>query len=635
MTNDNNRIKGLVSAADEDPTAELETIGDAGGYEVIDDDLEVDAHTFDYENLVEIAEAPTDRIASLKRCIRQRDECIDRLQFDIERLRSRWTGLDKEIKVREKLTNNVNAELRKTRNELAAMQRKLCEDQFRTDSLSARIAEQDNVARDAGELIESLRSSLLSREQRINEFESRDNEMAGQLTALTAKLKEFDRRIEPSVLEERESHYQQQLAGLQAQLDSLMAIEPAREEERRLNDSRLTEASSALQELTARVGDLSEQLANRHALLQQQAAEIDGLRKQLDAATDQLQQGRRSASDMTAGASADLTATDADRAVLSAAQSGQLVTDRQEIRELRSKLSNLEEYADSLRIKLQDRICTSEETTIAKEQAEAALARACQTIAELTGHLELERLQTAAQQQKITDMQVDFEAEVREIRFELGAAQQTIVDHETVNEQLTSDLIDNQSFRQALESQLEKAAQASTARIRALQQKARRLEHQQDEDRNKISNKDGAIAALLSELANRTATVDKGAVVNRVVQRAADDFSDERHEDRTAGDRVTRLLVGSFDGQELRFPLFKDRLTIGRTVHNDIQLKAQYISRRHALIVTENDRTRIVDWGSRNGIAVNRRQVTEHVLKSGDIVTIGTADFRYEERPKR
>jgi pSer/pThr/pTyr-binding forkhead associated (FHA) protein len=81
--------------------------------------------------------------------------------------------------------------------------------------------------------------------------------------------------------------------------------------------------------------------------------------------------------------------------------------------------------------------------------------------------------------------------------------------------------------------------------------------------------------------------------------------------------------------------LFKDRLTIGRTSQNDIQLKAQYVSRRHALIVTENERIKIVDWGSRNGIFVNKNQVSEHFLKNGDVVTIGTSDFRFEERPKR
>jgi pSer/pThr/pTyr-binding forkhead associated (FHA) protein len=100
-------------------------------------------------------------------------------------------------------------------------------------------------------------------------------------------------------------------------------------------------------------------------------------------------------------------------------------------------------------------------------------------------------------------------------------------------------------------------------------------------------------------------------------------------------ERVTRLLIGNIDGQELRFPLFKDRLTVGRTTHNDIQIKAQYISRRHAVLVTEDDRTRIVDWGSKNGVFVNGVRVTEKSLRNGDRVTVGTAEFRFEERPKR
>jgi pSer/pThr/pTyr-binding forkhead associated (FHA) protein len=70
-------------------------------------------------------------------------------------------------------------------------------------------------------------------------------------------------------------------------------------------------------------------------------------------------------------------------------------------------------------------------------------------------------------------------------------------------------------------------------------------------------------------------------------------------------------------------------------VHNDIQLKAQYVSRRHAVVVTEDDHTRIVDWGSKNGIYVNGKRVSEKMLKNGDRVTVGTAEFRFEERPKR
>jgi pSer/pThr/pTyr-binding forkhead associated (FHA) protein len=102
-----------------------------------------------------------------------------------------------------------------------------------------------------------------------------------------------------------------------------------------------------------------------------------------------------------------------------------------------------------------------------------------------------------------------------------------------------------------------------------------------------------------------------------------------------SADRVTRVLVGKVGEQLLRFPLFKDRLTIGRTEDNDIQLNALFISRRHAVVQTDGDATRVIDWGSKNGVFVNSTRVTEHFLNNGDIVTIGNAHFRYDERPKR
>ncbi|MDH4072997.1 MAG: FHA domain-containing protein, partial [Gammaproteobacteria bacterium] len=88
------------------------------------------------------------------------------------------------------------------------------------------------------------------------------------------------------------------------------------------------------------------------------------------------------------------------------------------------------------------------------------------------------------------------------------------------------------------------------------------------------------------------------------------------------------------DGKELRFPLFRNRLSIGRTAHNDIQLQMSFVSRRHAVIATDNERTRIIDWGSRNGVYVNKKRVTECMLQSGDVITIGLTELRYEERTK-
>ena len=100
-------------------------------------------------------------------------------------------------------------------------------------------------------------------------------------------------------------------------------------------------------------------------------------------------------------------------------------------------------------------------------------------------------------------------------------------------------------------------------------------------------------------------------------------------------ERITRVLIGSIGDKELRFPLFKNRLTIGRTEENDIQLKESYISRNHAVVLTEGDRTRVIDWGSKNGVHVNSVRIKEHFLSNGDIITVGNTKFRYEERQKR
>ncbi len=225
----------------------------------------------------------------------------------------------------------------------------------------------------------------------------------------------------------------------------------------------------------------------------------------------------------------------------------------------------------------------------------------------------------------------------------MGQAQETIADQETINVELTSDLFNTKGSQKGLKEELEKSRKDYEEKIQQLEQQANKLRNELDDYEYKLGNKDEAIAALMNELASRgdaKESVDEIESVISEIEKVIDEIDEripEEAEEQEAGDRerVTRLLIGENDGQELRFPLFKDRLTIGRTAHNDIQLNAQFISRQHAVIVTENGNTKIVDWGSKNGVLVNEKRVSEQWLENGDIVTIGTTDFRYEERPKR
>ncbi len=157
-----------------------------------------------------------------------------------------------------------------------------------------------------------------------------------------------------------------------------------------------------------------------------------------------------------------------------------------------------------------------------------------------------------------------------------------------------------------------------------------------DDYERKMRSKDNAIAALMSELANLDKSDNSNVnTLHKIAGSRSGRIDDAGGSSRA---RVARMLVGSAggrgDGRKLRFPLFKDRLTIGRTANNDIQLNARYISRRHAVIATDKGQTRLIDWGSKNGIFVNDKRVSEKFLTSGDIVKIGETEFRYEERPK-
>ena len=71
--------------------------------------------------------------------------------------------------------------------------------------------------------------------------------------------------------------------------------------------------------------------------------------------------------------------------------------------------------------------------------------------------------------------------------------------------------------------------------------------------------------------------------------------------------------------------------SIGRSLENDIVLEDPGVSRRHAQIRWRNRRFVLLDLGSRAGTQVNSQPVSEHELKSGDIITLGGAVVIYGE----
>lgn len=306
------------------------------------------------------------------------------------------------------------------------------------------------------------------------------------------------------------------------------------------------------------------------------------------------------------------------------------------------RLARAEAYADSLRRKFQDVLSTHEDLESDRDRLQNALTDALARNRQLSDDLATANRANLDLDQQLTGMAEKHTEDIRILRFELGEAQETVSQTEVLNSQLASDLVDTRGFKEELERMLCDTDERSQARIEQLETELLHATRRTQDLDEKLEARSDAINVLLAELARKSEQVESlseiGDVISDIDDRISERFEEE-DDDRGASqknyDRVTRVLVGKIGDQLLRFPLFKDRLTIGRTSDNDIQLNAGYISRRHAVVQTDGESTRVIDWGSKNGVYVNSKQVTEHFLKNGDIVTIGNAHFRYEERPKR
>jgi pSer/pThr/pTyr-binding forkhead associated (FHA) protein len=83
--------------------------------------------------------------------------------------------------------------------------------------------------------------------------------------------------------------------------------------------------------------------------------------------------------------------------------------------------------------------------------------------------------------------------------------------------------------------------------------------------------------------------------------------------------------------QTLLIPLATDVLHIGRGLTADLHLDEASVSRRHAILVPRDSRTRILDDRSSYGTFVNGRRIQQADLSDGDVIMLGRVMLRYLE----
>ena len=71
-------------------------------------------------------------------------------------------------------------------------------------------------------------------------------------------------------------------------------------------------------------------------------------------------------------------------------------------------------------------------------------------------------------------------------------------------------------------------------------------------------------------------------------------------------------------------------MTIGRDSDADVTLDDSSVSRRHATLSQVNSQFFIEDLGSTNGTYLNKKRISIHVLKNGDLIQVGHYAVRFE-----
>ena len=92
------------------------------------------------------------------------------------------------------------------------------------------------------------------------------------------------------------------------------------------------------------------------------------------------------------------------------------------------------------------------------------------------------------------------------------------------------------------------------------------------------------------------------------------------------------VLQGVGNMESTRFSLRSGRQTIGRRDDNDIVIDESSVSSSHAWIMNQNGHYVIMNTLSTNGTFVNDQRVHDAVLKHGDRIRFGQAEFVFRTR---
>ncbi len=428
--------------------------------------------------------------------------------------------------------------------------------------------------------LESLQRQLEEVSQRASEADRIASELGlrdGQLSKVGSDLERLTRELqETGEARQRAEREREELAAQTALLEQQLQqaqreLAETREMRDSLNAERDTllplrdELSQRLRELETMEVELSD-LRESRLSLQRQVAELLPLREQLEQRNREFE-----------SASSELELAHAHIKELhtqAAAQTNVAVTQRQELAIAQQALVDIHMHRDQVQRSLDEALRNIERLQAVSKDDEVLLNERNEQLA-------------AARQ----ELEAQTEA-VRGLEHSLSARDQLIED-------LRAEMRTLQEERGIVAEQLKK----SRARVTSMTQE--------------IFNRDNRIALLKADLAVHTEAL---AAIRRDVDRIESPAA--------IAENPQERVLEPLDHDSDPFVLNRRVMTIGRTNDNDIFIPSKMISRHHARLLVGPNAVIVEDTGSTNGCFVNDQQIKQHVLREGDVLSIGDLKFR-------
>jgi len=249
----------------------------------------------------------------------------------------------------------------------------------------------------------------------------------------------------------------------------------------------------------------------------------------------------------------------------------------------------------------------------------AAVSRRDAQIAVLEADLAARQAREQDLRARLTEALASTDQNVPELRTQLVAREQEI---RTLKQQLATALASgtekNADLEVAEESirHLEIEVRDKTGKLEEASVTVEEWRAVIAESQRSILERDGRIRQLEADLQKRAPS-------------AVDSLAQTGEEIALEG--PARLLIRSDANTEYVHVLAR-RTRIGRGDDNELVLDLKHVSRHHAVLLAGPVNTTIEDLRSTNGVFVNGKRVSRHVLKDGDRVTIGKTHFRYTVR---